>query len=321
MTGQFEVAMMAISVLAREVRRRGRLTVASNSSGLKWMYHATAMGRSYDAIFEPLERLFGARVLHDNELSAPGLERRGGMVWLADGSVEIGEPLGPTSELNRFVERFGGGMHSIALQVDDVGDTLERVAALGVRVAARIRDNLAFTRPADTAGILLEWRSGWAADDPRWGSELPPQSSPPVVEPRRIAFAGVVNPDPLSTAARLAEVIGTTWDTQQSDEPGLPEATVNLRDCLVACYRLPTPTQAADVWGMPLYRPRCHALGLQVDDLDAAAAALRATGAQVQHRNSDGTLVITGGGLTFPVVLVRELLPSDPRGATPEPAS
>ncbi len=289
------------------------IPLPSTATGLKWMYHATAMGASYDAILEPLERLFGARVLHDNRLSEPGLERRGGMVWMADGSVEIGEPLGPGSDLHRFVERFGGGMHSIALQVDDVGETLDRVGALGVRVAARIRDNLAFTRPADTAGILLEWRSGFAADDPRWGSELPLQRTAPVVTPRRIAFAGVVTPDPQPTAARLAEVIGTTWDTQQSDESGLPEATVNLRDCLIACYRLPTPAQAADIWAMTIDRPRCHALGLQVDDLADAAAALHEAGVRVNHRNSDGTLVLTGAGLAFPVVLVQELLPSDPR--------
>lgn len=277
------------------------------------MYHATAMGPSYDAILEPLSRLFGARVLHDNELSAPGLERRGGMVWVADGAIEIGEPLGPTSELHRFIERFGGGMHSIAVQVDDVGASLERVAALGVRVANRVRDDVAFTRPGDTAGVLLEWRSGPAADDPRWGAALPAVSVAPVVAPRRIAFAGVVCPDPGAVAARLAEVIDTSWTSLSAADGAQPEAVVDLRDCVIACYRTRPVDQGIQIWGADHQRTRCHALGLQVDDLDVAEARLRAEGVVVRHRARDGSLVLAGGGLTFPVVLVDRLLPDDPR--------
>jgi hypothetical protein len=280
---------------------------------LKWMYHATAMGPSYDAIFEPLSRLFGARVLHDNELSTPGLERRGGMVWVADGSIEIGEPLGPTSALHRFIDRFGGGMHSIAVQVEDVGASLERIAALGVGVASRVRDNLAFTRPADTAGVLLEWRSGRAADDPRWGVPLPPAPAAPVVQPRRVAFAGVVCPDPAAVAERLAEVIGTTWFALPPTDASQAEAIVDLRDCVVACYRISSPEESVRIWGNRYERTRCHALGLQVDDLSGAEAALSAVGVPVHHRTFDGSLILTGGGLTFPIVVVEKLLPGDPR--------
>jgi hypothetical protein len=280
---------------------------------LKWMYHASAMGPSYDAIFEPLARLFGAVVLHDNKLSAPGLERRGGMVWLADGAIEIGEPLGPTSDVHRFIERFGGGMHSIAVQVEDVGASLERVASLGVRVASRVRDNVAFTRPGDTAGILLEWRSGWAADDPRWGAALPPSPVTPVVQPRRVAFAGVVCPDPTAVAQRLAEVVGTTWTAVPATDPGRPEAVVDLRDCVIACFRMPPTDESVRIWGAHYERTRCHALGLQVDDISRASFALRTAGVTAHYRTGDGWLVLTGGGLTFPVVLVEELLPGDAR--------
>ena len=75
-------------------------------SGIEWMFHATAMGPSYDAILDPLARLFGCRVLHDNEVPTRGVERRGGMTWIADNSIEIGQPLGDASPVHRFVERF-----------------------------------------------------------------------------------------------------------------------------------------------------------------------------------------------------------------------
>ena len=144
------------------------------TDGVRWMFHATAMGPSYDAILEPLARLFGCRVLHDNEVSTPGVERRGGMTWIADNSIEIGQPLGESSPVRRFLERFGGGMHSVAVQVADLDVALERAERVGVRVASRIDEGLAFTRPGDTAGLLIEWYSKRQGDDPRWGAPEPP---------------------------------------------------------------------------------------------------------------------------------------------------
>src|SRR5262249_59846227 len=141
---------------------RGRRVVS-----VQWMFHATAMGPSYDAILEPLARLFGCRVLHDNEVPNPGIERRGGMTWIADNSIEIGQPLGETSVVQKFVDRFGGGMHSVAVQVDDLDAALGHAERFGVRVASRIDWGLAFTSPRDTGGLLVEWFSKRQDDDPR----------------------------------------------------------------------------------------------------------------------------------------------------------
>src|SRR4051794_24822460 len=114
------------------------------SRGVRWMFHATAMAASYDAILEPLSRLFGCRVMHDHEMATPGIERRGGMTWIADNSIEIGEPFGASSPVHRFVERFGGGMHSVAVQVADTDVALARAESLGVRVADRPVPGVAF---------------------------------------------------------------------------------------------------------------------------------------------------------------------------------
>ena len=75
--------------------------------GIRWMFHATAMAASYDDVLDPLRTLFGCRVMHDNEALTPGIERRGGMTWIGDNSIEIGEPLGATPPVRRFLDRFG----------------------------------------------------------------------------------------------------------------------------------------------------------------------------------------------------------------------
>ena len=142
--------------VAAPVRIEGLATLTrverSMTDGVRWMFHATAMGPSYDAIFDPLARLFGCRVLHDNEVSTPGVERRGGMTWIADNSIEIGQPLGESSPVRRFLERFGGGMHSVAVQVADLDVALEPRSGAGCgwrRASTRgSRSHGRVTRPA-----------------------------------------------------------------------------------------------------------------------------------------------------------------------------
>ncbi len=139
---------------------------------VRWMFHATAMGPDYDGILGPLARLFGCRVLHRQQLDEP-VGRDGGMTWIGDNSIEIGAPYGEGSSVATFVERLGGGMHSVAVQVPDVAATLARLAPLGVEVASRISDEIVFTRSGGTAGLVLEWASHVQDDDPRWGAPVP----------------------------------------------------------------------------------------------------------------------------------------------------
>ena len=48
--------------------------------------------------------------------------------------------------------RFGGGMHSVAVQVADLAATLDRLEPLGVEVASRIGPEIVFTRPGRDRG-------------------------------------------------------------------------------------------------------------------------------------------------------------------------
>ena len=60
---------------------------------VRWMMHATAMGPDYDAILDPLARLFGCRAMHRWQGEEP-VGRDGGMTWIGDNSIEIGSPYG-----------------------------------------------------------------------------------------------------------------------------------------------------------------------------------------------------------------------------------
>ena len=280
---------------------------------VRWMFHATAFGPDYDGILDPLARLFGCRVLHRQQLEEP-VGRDGGMTWIGDNSIEIGSPYGEGSSVATFVERLGGGMHSVAVQVDDLSVSLRRLEALGVEVAVRLAPDLAFTRPGTTAGLVFEWGSHVQDDDPRFGAPIPPFVAAPVVNVERMAFVGAVVRDPPRDAERLAEVLDTKLVSYEHDGAvDLPHRALDLGDCLLALYPIPPDEDTSRaVWGNVYQRPRCVALGLTVADQGLAERALGAAGVGVHHRATDGRAVLVDT-LPFPVVLTDQLLAGDPR--------
>jgi hypothetical protein len=280
---------------------------------VRWMFHATAMGPDYDGILGPLARLFGCRVLHRQQLPEP-VGRDGGMTWIGDNSIEIGAPYGDGWSVAGFVERLGGGMHSVAVQVPDLAATLQRLEPLGVEVAARIGPEIVFTRPGATAGLVLEWASHVQDDDPRSGAPIPLFVEEPVVNVERMAFVAALVRDPARDGERLAEVLDTgLFVYEHGGAPDVPHCALDLGDCMLALYPVP-PDEGTScaLWGAYHERPRCIALGLSVAGQRTAERGLAAAGVDVHHRTTDGRAVLVDG-LPFPVVLTDHLLPGDPR--------
>jgi catechol 2,3-dioxygenase-like lactoylglutathione lyase family enzyme len=276
------------------------------------MFHATAMVRDYDATVEPLERVFGLRVLHVNVSEEEGIGRRGGMAWVGDGSVEIGEPAGANSPVRTFVESFGGGMHSIALQVDDTEAAKAHFATVGVAVATEPYAGMVWTRPADTAGVLIEWFSLEEPSDPRWGARVP-DGPPPLVPIERLAFVTAMVREPARDGERLAEILGTSaTQIADSNAPDNIEAVLSLGDCSLALIALGDATTSLARWGVVYDRPRVHGIGLLVDDIDSALHVLAGVGIGA-HRRTDAFVVLDPLALPLPVMLCDRLLPGDPR--------
>ncbi len=283
------------------------------------------MGADYDELLGPLQRLFGATPMHDNISDAPGIGRRGGMTWLGDNSLEVGAPVGEQSPVRNFVEKWGGGMHSIAVQVADAKATAERLADIGVNPQVWLAENIFFTKPADTAGLLLEWSSYQTNDDPRWGYALTPVSTEPAVPILQYAFVTAVVHDPLAVAERLAEVFGTAVlrsnHTATSDEIA---AIVSLADCLLLLFAVPPQGHSLKLWGSEINRNRFHAHGLRVNNLAEALAKLSTHGVEPTAQ-IDSMAYFGPSEVPLPTFLVEDLLPEDPRlqpdfvasGATP----
>ena len=291
---------------------------------VRWLFHSTAMVADYDLAVRNLGTLVGLTVLEYSESTEPGIGRRGGMAWVGDNAIEVGQPI-VEGGAARFVSRFGGGMHSVALQVEDLEATIAHLEAHGVRIAARPRPEMCFSDPRDTGGVFLQWSTFELADDPRFGATVPVPASTVLAPATHHAFVGALVEDPAAWAERFATLLGTAVTFENAaaapaaahapasaPTPGQPVAGVALGDCTLALYRL---DEAADpaVWGRTYERPCTHLLGLRVHDLATAAAATAAAGVAAVRAETDLVVLdpaATGG---VQLALTGSLLPGDPR--------
>ena len=85
-------------------------------------------------------------------------------VELAGGKIELMEPSRPDSPIAKFLERNPkGGIHHLALNVDDMEQTAQTLGASGVRLLGDGKpqhnvagERIAFVHPADFLGALVE---------------------------------------------------------------------------------------------------------------------------------------------------------------------
>ena len=84
------------------------------------------------------------------------------MLPLGESRIELLEPTSDDSPISKFLEKRGGGIHHIAVEVDDIEASLARLKAKGMRLideTPRIGAEgclVAFVHPASANGVLLE---------------------------------------------------------------------------------------------------------------------------------------------------------------------
>jgi hypothetical protein len=255
----------------------------------------------------------GLRVLEYSEAEYIG--RRGGMTWVGDNSIEVAQPIVPGQAAERFLLRFGPGMHSYALQVADLDATIDHLATGGVTVGVRPDRGFCFTDPRTTGGLLFEWSQSTVKEDPRIGAPEPEYVVQPLLDVQTHAFVGAVVPDPIEWADTFGPLFGLTEALRQPAlGPGQPVVGLAAPDCILALYRMPaSSSESVALWGAAHGRARCHLLGLGVPSLDDAAKSLDDGGVGVLRRDDSFIMVDPADTGEVPLILVEELLPGDPR--------
>ena len=84
------------------------------------------------------------------------------MLPVGESRIELLEPTSDDSPISKFLEKRGGGIHHIAVEVDDIRATLAGIKLQGMRLIdeePRIGAEgclVAFVHPASSNGVLLE---------------------------------------------------------------------------------------------------------------------------------------------------------------------
>ncbi len=84
------------------------------------------------------------------------------MLPLGESRIELLEPTSDDSPISKFLEKRGGGIHHIAVEVDDIAASLAKLKEQGMRLideSPRIGAEgclVAFVHPASANGVLLE---------------------------------------------------------------------------------------------------------------------------------------------------------------------
>jgi methylmalonyl-CoA/ethylmalonyl-CoA epimerase len=84
------------------------------------------------------------------------------MLPVGESRIELLEPTSDDSPISKFLEKRGGGIHHIAVEVDDIEKALEKLRSQGARLIdekPRIGAEgclVAFVHPGSTGGVLLE---------------------------------------------------------------------------------------------------------------------------------------------------------------------
>ncbi|HMQ02899.1 MAG TPA: methylmalonyl-CoA epimerase [Pyrinomonadaceae bacterium] len=84
------------------------------------------------------------------------------MLPLGESRIELLEPTADDSPISKFLEKRGGGLHHIAIEVENIDAALARLKDRGMRLideAPRIGAEgclVAFVHPSSANGVLLE---------------------------------------------------------------------------------------------------------------------------------------------------------------------
>jgi len=126
----------------------------------KGIHHVGVAVPDLDEAVATWGRLFGAEVVLRATVTDQGIETA--LLQVGDGRVELLAPLAADTSVGKFLDRRGPGMHHLAIEVDDVAEELERLAAGGAElIDERPRAGvdgrpIAFVHPHATGGVLAE---------------------------------------------------------------------------------------------------------------------------------------------------------------------
>ena len=102
----------------------------------------------------------GMPLVHRETVAEQGVDAA--LLDVGDCHVELLQPLGPDTAVGKYLARRGPGLHHVAYRVENIEETLQALAAAGMRLIDAqprrgIRNSrVAFVHPGSTGSVLTE---------------------------------------------------------------------------------------------------------------------------------------------------------------------
>ena len=112
------------------------------------------------AAVEWYERMFGATVVHEEEVSSDGV--REALIKVADSYIQLLTPTREDSPVAKFLATRGEGLHHVGYRVADCAEALATIKDAGYRVIDQSPrpgsrgTTVAFVHPKTSFGTLIE---------------------------------------------------------------------------------------------------------------------------------------------------------------------
>ena len=127
---------------------------------IKKFDHVGLVVRNTEAVVSLFSNLFGFKITEPRTFPEEGF--RSTLISKEEVTLELIEPIGSEGIIQKFVEKHGGGLHHISIQVDDLEGEIKRLKAQGVKFVneepSRVSETskIVFVHPRSTNGLLIE---------------------------------------------------------------------------------------------------------------------------------------------------------------------
>jgi methylmalonyl-CoA epimerase len=124
------------------------------------VHHVGIAVEDLERAVETYRRLFGAEIELRETLDDQGADIV--LLRVGESRIELLGARGADTPVGRFLAKRGAGMHHLALEVEDVGAELARLAATGAELVDEeprrgiLGREIAFVHPDATGGVLAE---------------------------------------------------------------------------------------------------------------------------------------------------------------------
>ena len=123
--------------------------------------HVGIVVKNTEEVLSLYSNLFGFKI--SESLTFPEEGFKSTLISKEGVSLELIEPIGSEGIIQKFVEKHGGGLHHISLQVDDIEVEMKSLKAKGAQlvtdepqVVKGTSNKGAFIHPRSTHGIMIE---------------------------------------------------------------------------------------------------------------------------------------------------------------------